>query len=424
MWKRVLLRDVNVTRQILEGKNSQLARIPQRNMNLLEYQSKQLLLNIGVNVQKFVVVDKKNGFLDSVGDFKADEYVVKAQVHAGGRGKGHFDNGFKGGVHVVKDFEAVRTISKSMLGNRLITKQTPKEGVLVNSVMVAESVEIFHEKYLCFLLDRDSNGPLCIASPEGGMDIEEVAKNTPEKVKKIEIDIFDGLKGNTATEIAQFLGFQGFLVDMAASEILKLYHVFNRYDVIQLEINPLATTNRGIIAVDAKISIDDNARFRQKELFDDESTEDSHPREVEAAKANLNYIQMTGNIGCLVNGAGLAMATMDIIKLYGGDPANFLDVGGNVNEGQVTEAFRILTSDPNVKCILVNVFGGIVNCATIAGGVIAACKNIGLKVPLVVRLEGTNVDAAKELLAKSGLAILSATDLDDAAQQAVKCLSK
>jgi succinyl-CoA synthetase beta subunit len=421
MWKRALGRDV--VRQILGARTRELEKVPRRNMNLLEYQSKQLLMNIGVNIQKFVVCSDEASLKTKLDGFKATEYVIKAQVLAGGRGKGHFDTGFKGGVHVVKDFSKVRDIVKSMLGNKLITKQTPKEGVPVTSVMVAESVEIFHEKYLSFLLDRDTNGVLCIASPCGGMDIEEVAEKTPEKVKKVVIDVFNGMSGATATEISKFLGFEGTGVDMAASEILKLYHVFNRYDVILLEINPFATTNQGIISVDAKITIDDCARFRLPDLFAQESTDDLHPREVEAAKANLNYIQMNGNIGCLVNGAGLAMATMDIIKLYGGEPANFLDVGGNVNEAQVTEAFRILTSDPNVKCILINVFGGIVNCATIAGGVISACRSIGLKVPLVVRLEGTNVHAAKDLLKKSGLAILSAEDLDDAAQKAVKCLA-
>jgi len=294
----------------------------------------------------------------------------------------------------------------------------------VRSVMIAESVDIFEEKYLCFILDRACGGPVCIASPEGGVDIEEVAEKTPEKVKTVPIDIFKGLDKSAAQDIAKFLGFDGPLVDQAATEIKNLYSVFAKYDLIQLEINPFAKTNRGVISVDAKLQVDENAKFRQKDLFDNECTDEADPREVEAGKHNLNYIQMNGNIGCLVNGAGLAMATMDIIKLYGGEPANFLDVGGSVKTEQVTEAFRIITSDPNVKAILVNVFGGIVNCATIASGVIDACKNVDLRVPLIVRLEGTNVDNAKKLLKDSGLSIISAENLDDAAKKAVSCLGQ
>jgi succinyl-CoA synthetase beta subunit len=369
------------------------------------------------------VINNSSQISGKVNGFQVEEYVVKAQVHAGGRGKGHFDTGFKGGVHVLKEKNKVPDIVSAMLGNKLITKQTPPEGVPVNSVMIAESVDILEEKYLCFILDRSMNGPVCIASPAGGVDIEEVAKTSPEKVKTVPIDIVQGLSSSAAKDIAKFLEFDSASVDQAASEISKLYNVFAKYDVTQLEINPFAKTNRGVLCVDAKVTIDDNAEFRQKAIFDDESTAESDPREVEAAKHSLNYIQMTGNIGCLVNGAGLAMATMDIIKLYGGEPANFLDVGGGVQEHQVTEAFRIISSDPSVKAILVNVFGGIVNCATVAGGIIAAVKNVGLKVPLIVRLEGTNVANAKKMLADSGLKITSAEDLGDAAQKAVKCLS-
>jgi len=232
-----------------------------------------------------------------------------------------------------------------------------------------------------------------------------------------------GISQSTAKDIAKFLEFDAKTVDQAADEIIKLYNVFAKYDVTQLEINPLAKTNRGVISVDAKVLVDDNANFRQKKVFDEASTAEDDPREVEAAKFNLNYIQMVGNIGCLVNGAGLAMATMDIIKLYGGEPANFLDVGGGVSETAVTEAFRIISSDPSVKAILVNVFGGIVNCAIVAKGVVAAVKTVGLKVPLIVRLEGTNVDNAKQILKDSGLKITSAETLDDAAKKAVACLS-
>ncbi|CAG7825258.1 unnamed protein product [Allacma fusca] len=420
MWKNTLGRNVG---RLFKTQNA-LEKLPRRNLNLLEYQSKEILSGSGVAVQKFVVVKELSELAARVNSFNAAEYVVKAQVMAGGRGKGHFDTGFKSGVHILKEKNNVPDIVKSMLGNRLITKQTPKDGVPVRSVMIAESVDIFEEKYLCFLLDRGTGGPVCIASPDGGVDIEEVAKNTPEKVKTVAIDIFEGLSQSSAKDIAKFLKFQGKAIDQAADEILKLYSVFLKNDLIQLEINPFASTNMGVISVDAKLQVDENAKFRQKALFDNEVTDESDPREVEAAKYNLNYIQMNGNIGCLVNGAGLAMATMDIIKLHGGEPANFLDVGGSVQTEQVTEAFRIISSDPSVKAILVNVFGGIVNCATIANGVIAAVKNVGLKVPLIVRLEGTNVDNAKKILKDSGLQINSAENLDDAAKKAVSCLSR
>jgi len=421
MWKSSA-RVISLTSRLFKQERNQNIAC-KRFLNLLEYQSKDILDKCGVAVQKFVVVNNSSEISGVVNGFKVDEYVVKAQVHAGGRGKGHFDTGFKGGVHILKEQNKVPDIVSAMLGNKLITKQTPPDGVPVASVMIAESVDILEEKYLCFLLDRTMSGPVCIASPAGGVDIEEVAKSTPEKVKTVSIDIEEGLTSAKAREIAKFLEFDLSSEDQAASEISKLYDVFTKYDVTQLEINPFAKTNRGVLCVDAKVQIDDNADFRQKAIFDDECTAESDPREVDAAKHNLNYIQMDGNIGCLVNGAGLAMATMDIIKLYGGEPANFLDVGGGVQEHQVTEAFRIISSDPHVKAILVNVFGGIVNCATVAGGVISAVKNTGLKVPLIVRLEGTNVTNAKKMLADSGLKITSAEDLDDAAKKAVKCLS-
>jgi len=339
-WKRL-------SRTFLRAQ-AQINSVSKRELNLLEYQSKEILSAGGVSVQKFVVVNNKNEISSRLNSFKVDEYVVKAQVMAGGRGKGHFDTGFKSGVHILKEEGKVPGIVGAMLGNRLITKQTPTNGVPVDAVMIAESVDIFDEKYLCFLLDRDHNGPVCIASPAGGVDIEDVAKSTPEKVKTVPIDIVEGLSQSKAKEIAAFLEFKGSIVDQAANEILKLYKVFMKYDATQLEINPFASTNKGVISVDAKVQLDENAKFRHKEIFEMESTAESDPREVEAGKFNLNYIQMSGNIGCLVNGAGLAMATMDIIKLYGGEPANFLDVGGSVQEQQVTEAFRILSSDPSV----------------------------------------------------------------------------
>lgn len=353
------------------------------------------------------------------------EYVIKAQILAGGRGKGHFSNGYKGGVKITEKREEIKDIVNKMLGHRLITKQTPKDGIEVKKIMIAESVNIMRETYVCILMDRQKNGPVIIASPAGGMDIEGVAEKTPHLIKTIPIDIHQGITDNMANELAEFLEFKGGLKSKAAHEIKQLWQLFCKVDATQIEINPLVETDDGkVISVDAKLNFDDNAQFRQKDIFAMEDDSESDPREVEASKYNLNYIGMTGNIGCLVNGAGLAMATMDIIKLYGGDPANFLDVGGSVKEDQVKKAFEILTNDKKVQAILVNVFGGIVNCATIANGIVGACKSIKLNMPLVVRLEGTNVDEAKRIIKDSGLPIISADHLDDAAQKAVKALKK
>lgn len=312
-----------------------------------------------------------------------------------------------------------------MLGNRLITKQTPKKGIMVKKVMVARSVNIIREAYLCILLDREYNGPVLIASPCGGMDIETVAQNTPEKIKTIPLNIDEPIAESVLKEITAFMDFQDTKVQATCGQqIQNLYKLFKAVDALQIEINPLAETDTGdVISVDAKLNFDDNAEYRQKEIFSLDITEDeSDPREIEAAKHNLNFVAMEGNIGCLVNGAGLAMATMDIIKLNGGDPANFLDVGGGVKEDQVLKAFEILTSDPRVRGILVNIFGGIVNCVTIANGVVKASKSLNLNVPLVVRLEGTNVTKAREILRNSGLPIQTANNLDDAAQKAITAL--
>ncbi|KAA0202598.1 hypothetical protein HAZT_HAZT006201 [Hyalella azteca] len=354
---------------------------------------------------------------------RAAEYVVKAQILAGGRGKGHFDTGFKGGVHLTKDANEVAKLVEQMVGHKLITKQTPADGILVRKVMVAESVDILRETYLCILMDRDHNGPVVLASPDGGVDIEEVAEKTPERLLTLPIDIFEGITEEKALQVADFLNFKDSLRKKCAQEVMSVWKMFLNVDATQIEINPLIETPEGrVVAVDAKIQFDDNAQFRQKEIFASEDTSESDPREVDAASHNLTFISMDGNIGCLVNGAGLAMATMDIIQLHGGVPANFLDLGGGVNEDQVYQAFRILSGDPSVRGILVNVFGGIVNCATIANGIVSAFKNIDLKVPLVVRLEGTNVAEAKRILAESGLPIQSAGDLDEAAKKAVAAI--
>ncbi|XP_021922526.1 succinate--CoA ligase [GDP-forming] subunit beta, mitochondrial [Zootermopsis nevadensis] len=394
-----------------------------RYLNLLEYQSKALLQSSGVAIQKFRVVENLEEVRCLTENFKVDEYVIKAQVHAGGRGLGYFDNGFQSGVHITKDSSKVADIVGKMLGHRLITKQTPKEGILVKKVMIAESVNIMRETYICILMDRGFNGPVIIASSVGGTDIENVAERTPHLIKTVPVDVSDGVTDSVAESVADFLKFEGSLKIKASEEIKKMWNLFQSVDALQMEINPFVETDKGdVISVDAKLQFDDNARFRQSGIFSLEDVSGTDPREVEAARAQLNYIPMRGNIGCLVNGAGLAMATMDIIKLHGGEPANFLDVGGGVQEGQVSKAFQILMSDSNVKAILVNVFGGIVNCATIANGIINASLNLKLNIPLIVRLEGTNVNEAKKILSTSGLDIVSASDLEEAAQKAVSCI--
>ncbi|XP_055676665.1 succinate--CoA ligase [GDP-forming] subunit beta, mitochondrial [Lutzomyia longipalpis] len=411
-------------RQLLPGFKIVRSSGGRRNLSLLEYQSKQLLDESGVSIQKFRMLEEKRNDADQLKDFQVPEYVVKAQILAGGRGKGHFDNGFKGGVHLTRKAEEAVSLANKMLGQKLITKQTPEDGILVRKVMVAKSVDIVRETYLCILMDRAHNGPVLIASPAGGMDIEAVAEETPDKIKTLPIDITRGVTREQSLSVAEFLEFKGSLREKAAQEIEKLWQLFLKVDAVQIEINPLAETKEGeVISVDAKLNFDDHAKFRQQRIFDMEEETEGDVQEVEAAKYNLNYISMDGNIGCLVNGAGLAMATMDIIKLNGGNPANFLDVGGGVNEDQVLKAFQILLSDSKVKIIVVNVFGGIVNCSTIANGVVNACKTIDLKIPVVVRLAGTNAEEARQIVLSSGLNLIPATDLDDAAVKAVKALA-
>lgn len=408
----------------LKNNISKTVTLQTRYLNLLECQSKVLLQNYGVNVQKFVIIENSVEAKDLESRFKVDEYVIKAQILAGGRGLGYFDNGFKGGVHLTKNVNEVLPIVENMVGHKLITKQTHKDGITVKKVMIAESVDITREAYFSILMDRESNGPVIIASPFGGTDIENVAKETPDKIKTYPIDIHEGVSESLALEIAKFLEFKGELLNKASKEIRRLYDLFLNVDATQVEINPLVETADGqVVSVDAKINFDDNAQFRQKAIFLMDDHSETDPQELKALQNNLNYIRLDGNIGCLVNGAGLAMATMDIIKLHGGEPANFLDVGGGVNEQQVLSAFTILSSDPNVKSILVNVFGGIVNCATIARGIINATKKLQLTVPLVVRLEGTNVEEGKRILKESGLPIKFAEDLDEAAQKAVASIN-
>ncbi|KFM77485.1 Succinyl-CoA ligase [GDP-forming] subunit beta, mitochondrial, partial [Stegodyphus mimosarum] len=397
--------------------------VPVRHLNLQEYQSKQLMNDHGICVQNFRVASNVNEAEEISHTFQVDEYVVKAQILAGGRGKGTFSSGLQGGVKLTKNPKDVPKLAEKMLGHKLITKQTPKDGVAVNKVMIAEAIDIARETYLAILMDRESGGPVIIASPAGGVDIEEVASKTPDLIHKEVIDICRGITDSQARNVAKKLEFKDNLLHQAAQEIKKLYDLFIKVDATQIEINPFGETrDERVICFDAKFNFDDNAEFRQKSIFALDDHSESDPREVDAAKYHLNYIGMDGNIACMVNGAGLAMATMDIIHMYGGNPANFLDVGGMVQEEQVYQAFRILTSDENVKAVLVNIFGGIVNCAIIARGITNACRSIQLKVPLVVRLEGTNVEEAKAILANSGLPIVTAIDLDDAAKKAVASL--
>uniref|UniRef100_A0A0N4ZA49 Succinate--CoA ligase [GDP-forming] subunit beta, mitochondrial n=1 Tax=Parastrongyloides trichosuri TaxID=131310 RepID=A0A0N4ZA49_PARTI len=398
-----------------------------RCLNLQEYQSKSLLDKYGCSIQRFVVINDKSEIKSKLEKFSPKEYVVKAQVLAGGRGKGYLKEGPSGlsGIFISQQKDKVIDAACNMIDKHLITKQTPADGIRVSKVMICESINIMRESYLAILVDRDSNGPVIVASPAGGVDIEDVAEKTPELIFKEKIDIDKGVTDEQANNISLKLGFKGELTKKAAEEIKKLYKMFNEVDAVQIEINPFVETDdKRVVNVDAKFNFDDNAAFRQKEIFSLENHEERDAREIEAEKYNLNYIGMDGNIACLVNGAGLAMATMDIIELNGAKASNFLDVGGTVNEKQVYEALRIISSDPKVESILVNIFGGIVNCETISQGLITAFSKINLKVPLIVRLEGTNVIPAKKLLSESGLNIITAENLDDAAKKAVASLRK
>lgn len=396
-----------------------------RFLNLQEFSSKGLMDQYGVRTQKWKLATTPEEALAAAKELKKNpeckELVVKAQILAGGRGKGVFDNGFKGGVHLCNTPEEAAELTKQMLGHKLTTKQTGPEGTLVSKVMIAQSIDLKRETYFAILMDRAFSGPVMVASPQGGMDIEQVAEETPDLIFKEAIDINQGIKPEQTRRLAIAMGFddEKKIAD-AQKQMAGLYELFLKTDATQVEINPFAETPEGeVYCVDAKINFDDNASFRQKAVFDMGDDSETDQREVEAAKYGLNYIGMDGNIGCMVNGAGLAMATMDIIKLYKGSPANFLDVGGGANEQQVTQAFKILTGDHQVKAILVNIFGGIMKCDVIAQGIINAAKEVKLNIPLVVRLEGTNVTIGKDLLEKSGLPIITANDLDEAAQKAV-----
>lgn len=355
---------------------------------------------------------------EKIGD---DEVVIKSQILAGGRGLGTFTNGFQGGVHVIKTSQ-IKEYADKMLGQTLVTKQSGAAGKPVDTLLIAKKMNLVAEKYFAILLDRATMGPLIIACSEGGTSIEDLAEKFPDKIIKVPVDINTGITDAQALEVAKGLQVSGD-VDAAAGQIKALYSLFAESDCTMVEVNPLAEDDKGtLIAADAKIGFDDNASFRQSDIFAQRDFTQEDPREVEADKWDLNYVGLDGNIGCLVNGAGLAMATMDIIAAYGGEPANFLDVGGSAQKEQISAAFNIMTRDARVKAILVNIFGGIMKCDVIAEGVVAACKESELKIPLVVRLEGTNVELGKKIIQESGLNIISAEDLDDAAQKAVAAL--
>jgi succinyl-CoA synthetase beta subunit len=396
-------------------------------MNIHEYQAKSLLQKFGVAVPKGGVAYTPQEAEKVARGLPGPVYVVKSQIHAGGRGAGRFEDNpkGKGGVRVVKSPEDVAKNAGEMLGHVLVTKQTGAKGREVKRVYVEEGCDIKRELYLGMLVDRKTARVTVMASTEGGMEIEEVAAAHPEKIMKTAIDPVTGMQGFHARKLAYGLGLEGKQVAAATKFMLGMYQAFVSLDASVVEINPLVVTGSGeVLALDAKMNFDDNALFRHKEVeaMRDEAEED--PTELEATKHSLNYVKLDGNIGCMVNGAGLAMATMDIIKLYGGDPANFLDVGGGATKERVTTAFKLILSDPNVEGILVNIFGGIMRCDVIAEGIVAAAREVALHVPLVVRLEGTNVRLGKKILSESGLPILSADNLADAAEKVVKAVKE
>lgn len=387
-------------------------------MNIHEYQAKALLDQYHVPVPKGIPAKDEASIDSAIAELDPQGLiVVKAQIHAGGRGKGTFTDGYKGGVQLCDTPEKAKAAGLAMLGNHLVTKQTSPQGRKVQTLYFTEGSDIDHEYYLAIVLDRESAQTVIIASTEGGMDIEAVAEKTPEKIIRVPVSLDMGLKPHHCRLIAFKLGFSGQQVKELSKILGGLYKLAIEKNAELIEINPLVTNKEGrLVALDAKVSFDSNALYKNPDIAELRDTNEEDPKEVEASAYNLNYIALEGNIACMVNGAGLAMATMDIIKSYGGEPANFLDVGGGANEEQVTAAFKIILSDPNVKGILVNIFGGIMKCDIIARGIVSAAKNVSLSVPLVVRLEGTNVEAGKVILKESGLELTSADSLAEAAE--------
>ncbi len=400
-------------------------------MNIHEYQAKQLLKQYGVAVppgDACKTVEEAKVAAEKIFAAGNKLIVIKSQIHAGGRGKGTFKHGFQGGVKLGKSVADVVNFAENMLGKTLVTKQTGPDGRVVSTVLVAAAEDIKKEFYLAVLLDRANSRPLIMASTEGGVDIEEVAEKHPEKIIKEHIDPLVGFKDFNGWKIANALGLRGDLAKQAVRLLAGVYKTWWEADAAMVEINPLcicvgADGKEKLVAVDAKIGLDDNALYRHKDMQEMRDLAEESPLEIEASKFNLNYIKLDGSIACLVNGAGLAMATMDIIQHYGANPANFLDVGGGASKEQVTAAFKIILSDPAVKAIFVNIFGGIMDCNVIATGIVAAVKETGLTLPLVVRLEGNNVAAGKKTLAESGLTLITGDSMADAAQKVVKTVA-
>jgi succinyl-CoA synthetase beta subunit len=393
-------------------------------MNIHEYQAKSLFSYYGIRTGTGVAIQDIDAVDQQLTEFPDGKIVVKAQIHAGGRGKGTFADGFKSGVHIAANKAEAKVIASRMLGNTLVTHQTGPAGRKVKTVFFTDPANIVKEYYLAIVMDREFSGPVVIASREGGVDIEEVAAKTPEKIIKIKINPGMGMQFFQVRLFATAMGFEGKLEQQASRLLRNLYRIFMEKDCSMVEINPLVLTAEGQLeALDAKVTFDDNALYRHEDIVALRDFDEEDPKEVEASEYSLSYVALDGNIACLVNGAGLAMATMDIIKHFGGSPANFLDVGGGANAEQVTQAFRIILKDPKVKGILVNIFGGIMSCKTIAKGVIAAAKDVELKIPLVVRLEGNQVAEGKKLLEASGISLVPAVNLSDAAQKIVKLVA-
>jgi succinyl-CoA synthetase beta subunit len=393
-------------------------------MNIHEYQAKALFEKFGVPVPKGAVATTPEEFINALSQLPEGPTMVKSQIHAGGRGKGTFTDGFKGGVKFCKTKADAKEMAGKMLGNTLVTLQTGPAGRKVQTIYFTVASDIKKEYYLAILLDRASSKPVIVASTEGGMDIETVAHHTPEKIFKVLVDPAYGLADFQVRELTTKLGFAGIETKNAAKLIRNLYTAFWETDAAMIEVNPLITTPTGdVLALDAKVSFDSNALYRHPEIVALRDLNEEDPKEIEASKFSLSYIALDGSIACLVNGAGLAMSTMDIIKHYGGSPANFLDVGGGASKDQVVAAFKIILGDPHVKGIFVNIFGGIMDCNVIATGIVEAVREVGLKLPLVVRLEGNNVVAGKATLAASGLSLVSGDTMADAAQKIVKLVA-
>lgn len=402
--------------------NSKAATVQRRFFNIHEYQAKHILKENGGKVEFGIACNTIEEVEAACAKIKTEKKVVKSQILAGGRGKGVFADGYKGGVHVCDDTASAIEAARNMLGNTLITKQTGPSGKKVSTLYVTEAVPaIKRELYVSLILDRKSASPMFVGSAEGGMGIEELAKTCPEKIKTMRVNVAEGVNTDEAIAYAKELGFDGETAERAAEQFKVLYKIGKSKDCTMVEINPLVELENGdIMEIDAKISFDDNAVFRHKDIAAMEDATQLDEKEVLARQHDLNYIALDGNVGCLVNGAGLAMATMDLISLEGGKPANFLDVGGSASEDQIVAAFRIIMGDPNVKSILVNIFGGIMHCDVIAQGIINASKVLKSSIPIIVRLSGTNEKLGKELLANSGLALHPAEDLNSAARMAVK----